>query len=769
MNIPLEGLKSNILANIEVVLKKLPGDKHLLIEPALLRTMDRAVSMHVLFSLGVKKVFKIQELPPEASFSRLVYVVSPNRQSVQTIINHVEVDRKAKIKRSKLVAFVPKHTVAVRTILESSGVLGNDLQIANLSLGWIPIDVDLISLNMPEVYTSYFLYEDTAWPYHFGQMLAHVLETVLPSGQSPTDINASLSSAATRSNLLLHAFGSAAQVAAAGLSTAIGRMKASKSFNPDIKINPDDQNSSLSTAPHRPLFILFSRNLDYITPLMVPTTFEGLIHEVIGIDNGIIELPNVQKGDAVPARLNLSSSNIACFKVVLDVRNAHISTVHKWLQGQHSRLEDSRTGLGFSLAALDSTTPSPGNGPRAPNVAALSDLTSQLKPILAVRKELTALLICLEEVMHKMANEERVEDLLSAQSEILQSGSGGALAMPSATPSPPISGSAGPLTSSTQQQEVVESMPPESATGTCADDSSCQPVRLALEWLSTRFGDRLTEAVRMLCLLSVTHDGLSEDLYTTVIRHVQHAVGFSIYPMLVALRRLRLLYPRCAPTASKKPGSEMGDVEAEAESKAISRSSVLMRAFAPAGAGAERLASATERLIKRRKSTYNRLHRQLQLSMRSQVNLSVDKPAVSPTYVFGGQHVPIVVRLAESLWAQGLGGISSEISGRSSLLSSPELPSKDQLYRALTLLHIDERSAKNLGRVSLGSRDMEDDYRMLSHGQTVVVAFIGGCTYAEVAALRFAASRRCWRLLIATSQILSTKSIIQQVGQAAAL
>lgn len=87
----------------------------------------------------------------------------------------------------------------------------------------------------------------------------------------------------------------------------------------------------------------------------------------------------------------------------------------------------------------------------------------------------------------------------------------------------------------------------------------------------------------------------------------------------------------------------------------------------------------------------SRLHRQLQLSMRSQVNLGADKHAISPAYVFGGQHVPIVVRLAESLWAQGLGGTNSETSNRSSFLSGPELPSKDQLSRALTLLHIDER------------------------------------------------------------------------------
>ncbi|VDO08477.1 unnamed protein product [Rodentolepis nana] len=573
----------------------------------------------------------------------------------------------------------------------------------------------------------------------------------------------------------LHAFGSAAQVSVAGLSTAISRIKATKSTNPDITLKSDDQDSTLPTTSHRPLFILFSRNMDYITPFMVPTTFEGLIHEVIGINNGIIELPNVQKDDAIPAKINLSSSNISSFK---EVRNTHISNVHKWLQTQRSQLEDSRTGLGFSLAALDRNTPSPpgSNGPRVSSASGLSDISTQLKPILAVRKELTILFLCLEEVLRKMANEERVEDLLSAQTEILQSGSGGALAMPSAAlPSPTSSSlsSAGSILPNSQQQQQadnVETMMPEGATGACADDASCQPVRLALEWLSTRFGDRVTEAVRMFCLLSVTHDGLSEELYGAVVRHIQHAVGFSIYPMLVALARLRLLYPRRATTTTSKSGNQ-NSAEVE-EAKSTPRPSVLRRALVPAGLSGEKFANATERLIKRRKSLYNRLHRQLQLSMRSQVNLGVEKPPLSPAYVFGGQHVPLVVRFTESLWAQGLLGTNTTAppTGRSSLLTGPELLSKEQLYRALTLLHTDERSAMNLGRVSLRSKDGgEEKCGMCSHGQIVVVAFVGGCTYAEVAALRFAASRRCWRLLIATSQILSTKSIIHQVGQAASL
>lgn len=79
-------------------------------------------------------------------------------------------------------------TVMMKTLLEARGLLGNDLIIADLSFGWIPIDNDLISLNLPEVYTNYFLHGDTSWPYHLGQMIGQVLETVLSPDQSPTDL-----------------------------------------------------------------------------------------------------------------------------------------------------------------------------------------------------------------------------------------------------------------------------------------------------------------------------------------------------------------------------------------------------------------------------------------------------------------------------------------------------------------------------------------------------------------------------------------------------
>ncbi len=63
----------------------------------------------------------------------------------------------------------------------------------------------------------------------------------------------------------LHAFGSAAQVSAAGLGTAIGRLKATQAANPDLTMASSASSSankerSSPVPSHRPMFILFSRS-----------------------------------------------------------------------------------------------------------------------------------------------------------------------------------------------------------------------------------------------------------------------------------------------------------------------------------------------------------------------------------------------------------------------------------------------------------------------------------------------------------------------------
>ena len=54
--------------NLRVVLRKIPGSKDLILQPELMKPIDRFADMSLIKSCGVERVFKIEATgPPEAS------------------------------------------------------------------------------------------------------------------------------------------------------------------------------------------------------------------------------------------------------------------------------------------------------------------------------------------------------------------------------------------------------------------------------------------------------------------------------------------------------------------------------------------------------------------------------------------------------------------------------------------------------------------------------------------------------------------------------
>ncbi|KAF6778663.1 hypothetical protein AHF37_01936 [Paragonimus kellicotti] len=452
------------------------------------------------------------------------------------------------------------------------------------------------------------------------------------------------------------------------------------------------------------------------------------------------------------------------------------------LESWRNSLQDTRSGLELQLATRRPSTDTLSMTTNNSNnyVADLKQLGSQVGPLIAKRRELSFLLLVLEHILHEMTECERIEDLRAAQTILLRSGSGESLAMVTGTV---------PSQSDEDQNNPSKSVAPAAGgpCGTAADDLSSMPLRLAMEWISTHHGDRLIDGIRMAALACVTHDGLADETYSIIHRAVLHAVGQTAYPMLHALRCLRILAPRgrfvrhslsgaVTTTASDDDsGGGSGDVKI-ASSRNLS-------------AKVARLA-----LTQRRKSAYNRLHHLLHLSHQCQTNRRIDQSPVSPSYVYAGQHCPVVVRLTEVVWASSL--LDSSVakqpnnSAGSTRMSTvhtmdTELIHRKQLVSALKLLGLPDTASSSLGLVnftdpSLAAAGYQHDafelrgrlsapaarpLPLMSVNQPVLVVFPGGCTYGEVAALRFAAARRRWNLLIATSCLLTSRDLLQQAGQ----
>ncbi|CAH8568226.1 unnamed protein product [Schistosoma turkestanicum] len=803
MSFTAGGLRQSVLKDFGKVFSLLPGQKILLVDAQLLRAIDRVASMSVLRHLSVSKVFKIAESPPKADYERIAYMIPPEFSSCLSVIKHCEVDQSKNIKRTRLIIFVPKETVAMTYLLESRGFLGQHLCTASLSLSWIQLDTDLLTLNMPTLFPDFYLYKDYCWPHHMGMELGRLLKLTSENDLAPMGCR-------------IHAFGEASRVVAAGIrlyciqSGLVNMVR--KASNTDYSqsnyrnnvsvldegsLTSTNSRSSSSTslptsARPPPLVLIFSRDLDYITPLLVPMTFEALIHEVIGIELGQVELPPECADDSTPQKQILDSAKLHYYK---DIRDVHISRVHSLLLDWRGKLQDSRGDLEMQLVSHKphsqqkqySSSNLNQNISSTNHTHNLRNISTRLGPLLAKRRELSFLLACLEQVLCTMTRKERVEDLRTAQSLLLQSGSGGTLAV----------GQVGiPSIDNDSDSDISDrkrKFPPVSIGGSCgnlSDDLNSLPMRLAIEWLTTHHGDHLIDGLRLIALNCVLHDGLGDELYEVMRRAVMHAAGQITFPMLEALCSLGLLCPRSKfPEVSSTktsivnnhfidPQSSMFLVQTDDSTKksthALSRTVAKLK------------------LTQQQKSRYNYLHHLLQLSNWKQANRHVDRTIVSPTYVYSGQHCPLVVRLLESIWSASLldskfQSVKSDSSANEQNHSDFEIISQPQLIEALKRMGFSSEVASNLGLVNLCDPTLTaagyhndivikrnrlnapaaHPLPIVSIDQPIVVAFPGGCTYGEVAALRFVARRRRWNLLIATSCMLTSRDLLQQAGQAA--
>ncbi|VDO77272.1 unnamed protein product [Schistosoma mattheei] len=294
----------------------------------------------------------------------------------------------------------------------------------------------------------------------------------------------------------------------------------------------------------------------------------------------------------------------------------------------------------------------------------------------------------------------------------------------------------------------------------------------------------------MVALNCVLHDGLGDELYDVMSRAIIHAAGQITFPMLEALSSLGLLYPRSKlPEISSAKKSITNNQTTDPQSSmfvAQTNNSTKKSSHALTHTVAKL------KLTQRQKSRYNYLHHLLQLSNWNQANRHVDRTVISPTYVYSGQHCPLVVRLLESVWSAGLldskfQSIKSNSSSAEQNHSDFELIAQPQLIEALKRMGLSSEVASNLGLVNLCDPTLTaagyqhdiffkknrlnapapHPLPLVSTDQPIVVAFPGGCTYGEVAALRFVAKRRRWNLLIATSCILTSRDLLQQAGKAA--
>lgn len=269
------------------VLNSIPGRKQLILEAGLMRPLDRVASMAVLTASNVENVFKFEraKAPALRSGQTRVYLISANLIMGKLVADQVS-EAAAGSDEKVHIILLPRNLEVIQRLFEEEGLAGYTV-IHSYTWEFLPLDYDLLSLELPQFFRSHYLSGDSSllpsvaralWGL---QSLFGAIPNVFGQGQSVKKL------------LKLEAL----------YSQELGKPKAQ---NPEIG--------------H---LIILDRDLDWTSCLLSPLTYEGLLDETFGISCGTVEFPPEVTKTETATKLQLSCKD----KMFDKIRNKHFATI----------------------------------------------------------------------------------------------------------------------------------------------------------------------------------------------------------------------------------------------------------------------------------------------------------------------------------------------------------------------------------------------------------------------------------------------------------
>uniref|UniRef100_A0A3B5QKI1 VPS33B late endosome and lysosome associated n=1 Tax=Xiphophorus maculatus TaxID=8083 RepID=A0A3B5QKI1_XIPMA len=254
----------------------------------------------------VDKLYKVEHKPIVSISDQICFLIRPRMQTVKWICDVVNADKAAgKFRRYKII-FTPQKFYACEAVLEEQGVFG-DVTTDEWAFYLLPLDEDIISLELPEFFRDNFLAGDQRWVRTAGSAL-HLLHSL---------------------------FGPFSKV------YGIGRCSKMTYESWREQVEQGEQKARHAEIGN---VFLIDRDVDFVTPLCSQVVYEGLVDDIFRIKCGCVEFgPEVTSSDK-SIKVMLNSQD----KVFNEIRNEHFSNVFGFLSQKARNLQtayDKRRGM----------------------------------------------------------------------------------------------------------------------------------------------------------------------------------------------------------------------------------------------------------------------------------------------------------------------------------------------------------------------------------------------------------------------------------------
>uniref|UniRef100_A0A452TR80 Vacuolar protein sorting-associated protein 33B n=1 Tax=Ursus maritimus TaxID=29073 RepID=A0A452TR80_URSMA len=586
------------------LLEQLPGKKDLFIEADLMSPLDRIANVSILKQHEVDKLYKVENKPALSSNEQLCFLVRPRIKNMRYVASLVNADKLAGRTRKYKVIFSPQKFHACEMVLEEEGVFG-DVSCDEWAFSLLPLDVDLLSMELPEFFRDYFLEGDQRWINTVAQAL-HLLSTLY--GPFP------------------NCYG-------------IGRCS-KMSYELWRKLEEEEDGETKGRRPEIGHIFLLDRDVDFVTALCSQVVYEGLVDDTFRIKCGSVDFgPEVTSSDrSLKVLLNAED------KVFSEIRNEHFSNVFGFLSQKARNLQaqyDRRRGM---------------------DIKQMKNFVSQeLKGLKQEHRLLSVHIGACESIMKKKTKQD-FQELIKTEHALLEGFN---------------------IRESTSY--IEEHI-----------DRQVSPI----------------ESLRLMCLLSITENGLIPKDYRSLKTQYLQSYGPEHLLTFSNLRRAGLL-------TEQAPGDTLTAVESKVSKLVTDKA-------------AGKITDAFSSLA--RKSNFRALSKKLNLIPRVDGEYDLKVPR-DMAYVFSGAYVPLSCRLIEQV------------------LERRSWQGLDEVVRLL-----------NCGELAFTDMTKEDKASSESL-RLILVVFLGGCTFSEISALRFLGREKGYRFIFLTTAVTNSARLMEAMSE----
>ncbi|CDW56425.1 Vacuolar protein sorting-associated protein 33B [Trichuris trichiura] len=282
-------------------------DKVLVIQSELMKPLDRILGAKVLRQHGVVKIYRWEEFTTALIDDRLhhLFLVRPNlgltHRVAQMFAPRLPTAKEPMTVTAKgQLIYVPRKLAVCDTVLERYGAYGA-VQTDEFNWSFIPLDSDLLSLELPDYFSSTFVDDTNLWFQTVAQALWHFQSLF---GPFPEQLFCLGKSATVVANL----------IEALGLQLGFSRL-------------------TDACCTH---VILFDRDVDPAAVFLSCLTYDSLLDDKFGLNSGFLNVPKqLSSKGSPPGRLLLHSSD----PVYASIRDQHFARVFGILKEQTEALQ----------------------------------------------------------------------------------------------------------------------------------------------------------------------------------------------------------------------------------------------------------------------------------------------------------------------------------------------------------------------------------------------------------------------------------------------